>query len=210
MDKGIFISVEGPDGSGKTTIIQMLKEKLEKEGYEIVATREPGGIEIAEQIRQVILDPENTAMDPRTEALLYAAARRQHLTEKVKPALEKGKIVLCDRFVDSSLAYQGYARGLGIDEVYTINQFAIESMMPKLTLYFDVAPEIGLERINKNKGREVNRLDLEKLEFHQMVRQGYQLLAERFSDRIVTIDASKQLEAVYDQAEAKINELLNS
>lgn len=210
MDKGIFISVEGPDGSGKTTIIQMLKEKLKKEGYEIVATREPGGIEIAEQIRQVILDPENTAMDPRTEALLYAAARRQHLTEKVKPALEKGKIVLCDRFVDSSLAYQGYARGLGIDEVYTINQFAIESMMPKLTLYFDVAPEIGLERINKNKGREVNRLDLEKLEFHQMVRQGYQLLAERFSDRIVTIDASKQLEAVYDQAEAKINELLNS
>lgn len=210
MDKGIFISVEGPDGSGKTTIIQMLKEKLEKEGYEIVATREPGGIEIAEQIRQVILDPENTAMDPRTEALLYAAARRQHLTEKVKPALEKGKIVLCDRFVDSSLAYQGYARGLGIDEVYTINQFAIESMMPKLTLYFDVAPEIGLERISKNKGREVNRLDLEKLEFHQMVRQGYQLLAERFSDRIVTIDASKQLEAVYDQAEAKINELLNS
>ncbi|KIY23413.1 MULTISPECIES: dTMP kinase [Mesobacillus] len=210
MDKGIFISVEGPDGSGKTTIIQMLKEKLEKEGYEIVATREPGGIEIAEQIRQVILDPENTAMDPRTEALLYAAARRQHLTEKVKPALEKGKIVLCDRFVDSSLAYQGYARGLGIDEVYTINQFAIESMMPKLTLYFDVAPEIGLERISKNKGREVNRLDLEKLEFHQMVRQGYQLLAERFSDRIVTIDASKQLEAVYHQAEAKINELLNS
>lgn len=209
MDKGIFITVEGPDGSGKTTIIQMLAEKLEKEGYEIVATREPGGIEIAEQIRQVILDPKNTAMDPRTEALLYAAARRQHLAEKVKPALEKGKIVLCDRFVDSSLAYQGHARGLGIDEVYSINQFAIESMMPKMTLYFDVAPEVGLERINKNKGREVNRLDLEKLEFHQKVRKGYTMIAERFPDRIVTIDASRELDAVYEQAEAKIKELLN-
>ncbi len=209
MDKGIFITVEGPDGSGKTTIIQMLAEKLKKEGYEIVATREPGGIEIAEQIRQVILDPENTAMDPRTEALLYAAARRQHLAEKVRPALEKGKIVLCDRFVDSSLAYQGHARELGIDEVYSINQFAIESMMPKMTLYFDVAPEVGLERINKNKGREVNRLDLEKLEFHQKVREGYLMLAERFQDRIVKIDASKELEIVYEQAETKIKELLN-
>jgi dTMP kinase len=209
MDKGIFITVEGPDGSGKTTIIQMLAEKLEKEGYEIVATREPGGIEIAEQIRQVILDPKNTAMDPRTEALLYAAARRQHLAEKVKPALERGKIVLCDRFVDSSLAYQGHARGLGIDEVYSINQFAIESMMPQMTLYFDVAPEVGLERINKNKGREVNRLDLEKLEFHQKVREGYTMIAERFPDRIVTIDASKELGEVYEQAEAKIKEILN-
>ncbi|MCM3125908.1 dTMP kinase [Mesobacillus sp. AQ2] len=208
MDKGIFITVEGPDGSGKTTIIQMLAEKLEKEGYEIVATREPGGIEIAEQIRQVILDPKNTAMDPRTEALLYAAARRQHLAEKVKPALERGKIVLCDRFVDSSLAYQGHARGLGIDEVYSINQFAIESMMPKMTLYFDVAPEVGLERINKNKGREVNRLDLEKLEFHQKVREGYTMIAERFPERIVTIDASKELEEVYVQAEEKIKEIL--
>ncbi|RSD24522.1 dTMP kinase [Mesobacillus subterraneus] len=209
MENGIFITIEGPDGSGKTTIIQMLAANLVNEGFEVVATREPGGIEIAEQIRKVILDPENTAMDPRTEALLYAAARRQHLAEKVKPALEKGKIILCDRFVDSSLAYQGFARGLGIDEVYSINQFAIEDMMPKLTLYFDVAPEVGLERINKNKGREVNRLDLEKLEFHQKVREGYLILSNRFSDRIVQIDASKDLETVYNQAEAKIKELLN-
>ena len=210
MEKGIFITIEGPDGSGKTTILQMLAENLEKEGHAVVATREPGGIEIAEQIRKVILDPENTAMDPRTEALLYAAARRQHLAEKVKPALNAGKVVLCDRFVDSSLAYQGHARGLGIDEVYSINEFAIENMMPAMTLYFDVAPEIGLERINKNKGREVNRLDMEKLEFHQKVREGYMIIAERFSDRIAKIDASKELEAVYKQAEAKIKELLNS
>ncbi|MFT9596244.1 dTMP kinase [Mesobacillus sp.] len=210
MEKGIFITIEGPDGSGKTTILQMLAENLEKEGYAVVATREPGGIDIAEQIRKVILDPENTAMDPRTEALLYAAARRQHLAEKVKPALNAGKVVLCDRFVDSSLAYQGHARGLGIDEVYSINEFAIENMMPAMTLYFDVAPEIGLERINKNKGREVNRLDMEKLEFHQKVREGYMIIAERFPDRIAQIDASKELAAVYKQAEAKIKELLNS
>jgi dTMP kinase len=209
LEKGIFITIEGPDGSGKTTILQMLAENLEKEGHAVVATREPGGIEIAEQIRKVILDPENTAMDPRTEALLYAAARRQHLAEKVKPALKEGKIVLCDRFVDSSLAYQGHARGLGIDEVYSINEFAIENMMPAMTLYFDVAPEIGLERINKNKGREVNRLDMEKLEFHQKVREGYMILAERFSDRIVKVDASKDLDTVYGQAEAQIKEQLN-
>jgi dTMP kinase len=209
MANGIFITIEGPDGSGKTTIIQMLAENLEKEGFEVIATREPGGIEIAEQIRKVILDPDNTAMDSRTEALLYAAARRQHLTEKVRPALEKGKIILCDRFVDSSLAYQGHARGLGIDEVYSINEFAIEDMMPELTLYFDIAPEVGLERINKNKGREVNRLDMEKLDFHQKVREGYMILADRFADRIVKIDASKELEAVYEQAEARIRSLLN-
>jgi dTMP kinase len=209
MANGIFITIEGPDGSGKTTIIQMLAENLEREGFEVIATREPGGIEIAEQIRKVILDPDNTAMDSRTEALLYAAARRQHLAEKVKPALEQGKIILCDRFVDSSLAYQGHARGLGIDEVYSINEFAIEDMMPELTLYFDIAPEVGLERINKNKGREVNRLDMEKLDFHQKVREGYMILADRFADRIVKIDASKELEAVYEQAEARIKSLLN-
>jgi dTMP kinase len=208
MANGIFITIEGPDGAGKTTIINMLAKNLEKDGFEVMATREPGGIDIAEQIRHVILDKKNTAMDPRTEALLYAAARRQHLAEKVKPALEEGKIILCDRFVDSSLAYQGYARGLGIDEVYSINKFAIEEMMPQLTLYFDLDPVVGLERIDKNKGREVNRLDLEKLEFHQKVREGYMILAERFSERIVKIDASAEIDAVYEEAEAKIKELL--
>lgn len=209
MANGIFITIEGPDGSGKTTIINMLAENLAEQGFDVMATREPGGIEIAEQIRKVILDTNNTAMDSRTEALLYAAARRQHLAEKVKPALEAGKIVLCDRFVDSSLAYQGHARGLGIDEVYSINKFAIEDMMPQLTLYFDLAPELGLERINKNKGREVNRLDLENLDFHKKVQEGYMILAERFSERIVKIDASRELEAVYKEAELKIKAQLN-
>lgn len=195
MKNGTFITFEGPDGAGKTTIIQMVAEKLQN----VLATREPGGIDIAEQIRRVILAKENTAMDPRTEALLYAAARRQHLMEKVRPALSEGKIVLCDRFVDSSLAYQGYARGLGIDEVWTINQFAIEQMMPELTIYFDIEPELGLERINKNKRREINRLDLENLEFHQKVRQGYQLLMDRFPKRIVKVDASRSVDEVFKQ-----------
>jgi dTMP kinase len=195
MNKGIFITFEGPDGAGKTTIINMVTEQLEN----VLLTREPGGIDIAEQIRRVILARENTAMDPRTEALLYAAARRQHLIEKVKPALEEGIVVLCDRFVDSSLAYQGHARGLGIDEVLKINQFAIEDMMPDLTIYFDIEPELGLKRINKNKGREVNRLDLENLDFHHKVREGYAILMERFPNRIVKIDASDTLEKVFEK-----------
>lgn len=192
---GLFITFEGPDGAGKTTILGMVAEKLQN----VLVTREPGGIDIAEQIRQVILAKENTAMDPRTEALLYAAARRQHLAERVRPALEEGKLVLCDRFVDSSLAYQGYARGLGIDEVWSINQFAIEEMMPELTIYFDIKPELGLTRINKNKGREVNRLDLENLEFHQRVREGYHILMDRFPNRIVKIDASGAIDEVFEQ-----------
>lgn len=191
----MFITFEGPDGAGKTTIISMVARQYE----DAILTREPGGIDIAEQIRGVILNQENTAMDPRTEALLYAAARRQHLIEKVKPALGEGKVVFCDRFVDSSLAYQGYARGLGIDEVLNINQFAIENMMPDLTIYFDIEPEVGLKRINKNKGREINRLDLENLEFHQKVREGYHHILERFADRIVKIDASGTLEEVFQR-----------
>jgi dTMP kinase len=208
MKKGKFITIEGPEGAGKTTIIDMLASNLAKEGYQVLQTREPGGIEIAEQIRSVILDKNNTKMDPRTEALLYAAARRQHLAEKVKPAMDKGYIILCDRFIDSSLAYQGYARGLGIDEVYSINSFAIEGMMPELTLYFDIEPEAGLDRINQHKGREVNRLDLEKLDFHHKVREGYLKLMELYPERIFKIDASGTLEEVYQQAESKLKEII--
>ena len=147
MSKGLFITFEGGEGSGKTTVIQTVAEQLTKQGYKVLVTREPGGIPIAEKIRGVILDKAHTEMDSRTEALLYAAARRQHLVEKVSPALDTGHIVLCDRFIDSSLAYQGIARGLGIEEVWAINQFAIGEFMPELTLYLDVSPEVGVERI---------------------------------------------------------------
>ena len=192
----MFITLEGPEGSGKTTAVEAAVKKLEEMGYQIVRTREPGGTPIAEQIRNVILDKGNTAMDSRTEALLYAASRRQHLVEKVWPALKEGKIVICDRYLDSSLAYQGGARGLGIDNVLNVNLFATENTWPDLTLLFDIKPEIGLARISANAEREVNRLDLEKLEFHNSVRESFLALAKRFPERYVIIDASQSREEV--------------
>ena len=155
----MFITIEGPEGSGKTTAVYTAVNELEKMGYQIVRTREPGGTPISEQIRNVILDKNNTAMDQRTEALLYAASRRQHLVEKVWPALKEGKIVVCDRYLDSSLAYQGGARGLGVDNILNVNNFATEGTFPDLTLLFDIQPELGLARIAANSNREVNRLD---------------------------------------------------
>ena len=193
---GIFITIEGPEGAGKTTVMKDVAEKLQSEGYEIITTREPGGIRISERIREVILDNDLIEMDGRTEALLYAAARRQHLVEKIVPALTEGKIVLCDRFVDASLAYQGYARGLGIDEVLSINEFAIGNLMPNLTLLFDLDPEIGLSRIAQHDNRELNRLDVESLSFHKLVREGYQEVVKRYPDRIHVIDASRTQEEV--------------
>ena len=192
----MFVTIEGPEGSGKSSVTKEVVKLLEKDGYEVVLTREPGGTPIAEQIRNVILDKDNTKMDPRTEALLYAASRRQHLVEKVWPALKEGKIVICDRYLDSSLAYQGGARGLGIEEILNVNLFATENTWPDLTLLFDIKPEVGLARIASNANREVNRLDLEKLEFHNKVRDTFLALAKRYPDRYVIIDASKSRDEV--------------
>lgn len=194
----LFFSFEGPEGAGKTTIVRMLADYLTEQHVDVVATREPGGIDIAEQIRSVILHPNNNRMDARTEALLYAAARRQHLVEKVIPALKEGKVVLCDRFIDSSLAYQGVARGLGIDDILAINTFAIESWMPTLTIYFDIDPALGLARIRENGLREVNRLDLEELAFHERVRDGYMMLMDRFPNRIKKVDATQSVTKVFE------------
>lgn len=198
---GRFITLEGGEGAGKTTLIASLKQRIAAEtGREIVVTREPGGVPIAEAIRGILLDMRSKEMDPRTEALLYAAARRQHLAEVVLPAVARGAIVLCDRFVDSSLAYQGYARGLGMDEVWAINHFAIEDCMPQLTLYLDLDPAVGLERIAANSAREVNRLDVEGLRFHQLVREGYQEAARQNPTRIVTLDAAQTPEQLAEEA----------
>lgn len=197
---GLFITFEGPEGAGKTTAIETVREALDREEVSSIVTREPGGIAIAERIREVILDPMNTEMDGRTEALLYAAARRQHLIEKVAPALQEGRVVLCDRFIDSSLAYQGYARGIGIQQILAINEFAIEGMMPDLTLLFDLPPEVGLARIAENKEREQNRLDKEKLPFHQLVYDGYRQVAAMYPDRIEIIDASQAAGSVAESA----------
>jgi dTMP kinase len=205
MTRGYFITFEGGEGAGKSTVIKSAERFLIDNGFDVMVTREPGGIDIAEQIRHVILNTNNTAMDPRTEALLYAAARSQHLAEKVIPALEKGQVVLCDRFIDSSLAYQGYARGLGIEEVWSINAFAINGLMPDLTIYLDIDPNLGLSRIEAESSREVNRLDLESLAFHVKVREGYRLLAERFHDRFAVLDAGRSREDVV----AEVCHLLN-
>lgn len=204
-----FITFEGGEGSGKSTVMKDVATRLTKEGYKLVLTREPGGTPIAEEIRNVILDKDNTKMDSRTEALLYAASRRQHLVEKIWPALERGEIVLCDRYLDSSLAYQGGARGLGVDEVLSINMFATEGEYPDLTLLFDLEPEEGLKRIEKNKGREVNRLDLEKLEFHKKVRDNFHALAKKYSTRYIIINASKPLNEVEDEVYKIIKETIS-
>ncbi|MRI68338.1 dTMP kinase [Gracilibacillus thailandensis] len=205
----VFITFEGGEGAGKTTIINRLAQRLTEDGHQVIQTREPGGIPIAERIRDIILDTKNTMMDARTEALLYAAARRQHLVEIVEPALKEGKIVLCDRFVDSSLAYQGAARGLGVEEVFQINQFAIADQMPDLTLFFDIEPEEGLKRINKNVEREQNRLDLESLSFHQKVYEAYQQLLTKFPDRIERIDANFDIIEVEEQSYKKVKAYLS-
>ena len=190
---GIFVTFEGTDGSGKTSVINDLTARLDQMGLQdqYLVTREPGGSHISEAIREIILDQKNTEMDQKTEALLYAASRRQHLVEKILPALAADKLVICDRFVDSSLAYQGAGRAIGVKQVAAINQFATDGLTPDLTFYFDLAPEIGLNRIKKNRQDEVNRLDEEQLSFYQLVRTEYLALADQEPERIKTIDATR-------------------
>ena len=204
----IFVTIEGPEGSGKTTVAKQIVEKLNNEGYKVLYTREPGGVGIAERIRDIILDVNNTNMDSITEAMLYAASRRQHLVEKVIPYMEKGYIVLCDRFIDSSLAYQGHARGLGIDKVYQLNLIATNGLLPDATIYVDVRPEVGLARIKTNN-REQNRLDLEKLSFHDKVYEGYRIVSEMFKERFKVINGEQDREAVFNDTIKVLNELIN-
>lgn len=206
--QGKFITFEGGEGSGKTSAIKAILPHLEERGYKFILTREPGGTPIAEEIRNVILSMKSEGMDGRTEALLYAASRREHLQKKVIPNLNNGVNVLCDRYIDSSLAYQGHARGLGIDDILKINMFATENEWPDLTIFFDIEPEEGLARIAKNENREVNRLDIEKIEFHKSVREGYLELLKRYPNRIKKIDASQPREVVAAECEKYILEVL--
>ena len=204
---GLFITIEGPDGAGKTTVLNELYPRLQMiANSEIVKTREPGGVMIAEKIRQIILNPEHQQMDERTEALLYAAARRQHLVEVILPALNAGKIVICDRFVDSSLTYQGAGRRIGMKEIAQINEFATEGLTPDFTLYLDVVSDTGLRRIHRSRTQEIDRLDLEGLEFHQRVRHAYLKLAEENPVRIHRIDAKASLQEVVDSSFSAIVE----
>lgn len=207
MKKGYFITFEGPDGSGKTTVCNAVYQRLKDMGYDAVHTREPGGIEIAEKIRDIILDPQNVMMDAKTEALLYAASRRQHLVEKVIPSIEAGKVVICERFVDSSLAYQGYGRELGFDEVLSINKFAIGDYFPDMTVYLDVDEKTGLERIKDRAFKD--RLDQESIDFHHRVNEGYQKVIDVFKDRVSIVDASKPLDSVIEDALSRVKELID-
>ncbi len=203
---GIFISMEGPDGAGKTTQIELLKAYLEKKGYEILITREPGGTKISEAIRSIILDRSNLEMDYMTEALLYASARAQLVAEVIKPAISAGKAVISDRFVDSSAVYQGMARGLGVENIYKINEFAIQDMMPQITIHLDLPASVGIMR--KKNQAELDRMELEKAEFHEKVAEGYRQLAKMSPERIYTIDATLPVEEIHKLILAKLEELL--
>lgn len=192
--KGLFISFEGGEGSGKSSVINVVKAKLEADGHKVVITREPGGVSVSEQIRNVILDVDNK-MSKETEALLYAASRTEHLYAKVIPLLEEGYIVLSDRYIDSSLAYQGYARGIGIEKVLEINMFARE-FLPKVTYFFDVRPEVGLARI---QGRDkIDRLDLEAFDFHQKVYDGYKEVCKLYPKRVKSINGERNIEVIIE------------
>lgn len=199
-----FITFEGPEGSGKTTVIQQVAEKLKNE-YNIILTREPGGVKTGEQIREVLL--EGDTMDDRTEALLFAASRREHLVGKVIPALNTGKVVLCDRYIDSSLAYQGYARGIGIEVVKSINEFAINGLYPDITIYLDVSVEVGRERILKNQ-RDQNRLDQEDVKFHEKVVEGYKKIIHNESERFIVINANQSIDKVVNTTYESITKYL--
>ncbi|MDT3960502.1 dTMP kinase [Staphylococcus kloosii] len=189
-----FITFEGPEGSGKTTVLQQVASKLQGE-FDTIVTREPGGVTTGEQIREILL--EGGDMDERTEALLFAASRREHLVGKVIPALDQGKVVLCDRYIDSSLAYQGYARGIGVEEVKAINEFAINGLYPDLTIYLDVSVAVGRQRIVSNL-REQNRLDQEDEAFHEKVVEGYHKVIDSDASRFVVIDANQNIDDVVD------------
>jgi len=209
MKNGFFITFEGPDGSGKSTTLEKVATYFKENNIDYIKTREPGGSNIAQQIRNILLDENNKDISPTTEALLFAASRAQHFDEVIIPALSQNKVVLCDRFIDSSLAYQGYARNLGMKEILSINNFAINDKLPDLTIFFDLEPNLGLERIQASGQREVNRLDLEGLKFHEKVYQGYQEVIKMYPDRFKVIDASQSIEDVCHDVLSIIKEKLN-
>ena len=204
MSNGLFITFEGGDGSGKSTQITKLKEYLEHKGFQVVLTREPGGTPISEAIREIILDSNNTEMSDMTETLLYAAARAQLVEQVIRPAVSRGDVVICDRFVDSSMAYQAYGRGLG-DVVWEINQHAISDCMPDLTILLKLDPETGMHRIS---GRAQDRIELSSSAFHRRVYEGYLALEKRFPDRIKGIDASKDIDEIANEIIGIIEELI--
>ena len=203
LAKGIFISLEGIEGTGKTTQSRLLSEVLIEKGYEVILTHEPGGTAIGDRIREILLHVNHGAMSYMTELLLYNAARAQHISEKILPAIKAGKIVITDRFIDSTVAYQGYGRGIDIQLIKSINNIATEGVKPDLTIIFDLDVETGMKR---NRGiNKIDRLELEDIEFHRKVRDGYLKIANEEPQRIKVIDASTSIEDV----RAKVWEIIS-
>ena len=192
---GMFITLEGPDGSGKTTQAHLVFDWLRHQGQDVLLTREPGGSDIGDQVREVLHDSSNSAMAPQTEFLLYSASRAQHVAQLILPSLKAGRIVISDRYADSSLAYQGYGRGLDLEMLRLITAFATQGLKPDLTLYFDIPAGDGLQR-RLLSGEAWNRMDAEALAFHQRVRTGYLELANAEPDRWKVIDASRSIRDV--------------
>ena len=205
----MFITLEGPEGSGKTTQIRLLAEWLRQQGYQVVLTREPGGTAIGDQIRDVLHDLDNTAMNARTEILLYSASRAQHVAQLIRPSLAAGKIIISDRYADSTLAYQGYGRGLDLEMLETITAFATGDLAPDLTLYLDIVAKEGLQR-RQLGGGEWNRLDAEALEFHQRVRSGYLEMVKQEPERWVVLDAARSVEEVQAEIRAVVQTYLKN
>jgi len=199
----MFITFEGPEGSGKTSQIVLLAEYLREQGYAVVQTREPGGTSIGNQVRTVLHDVDNGEMESVTELLLYSASRAQLVRELVQPALDAGKIILCDRFADSTIAYQGYGRGLDLQELHMLTHFATGGLKPHLTLLLDIDVERGLAR-RQEGGDEMNRLDLEAVSFHQKVRSGYHALVEADADRWIIVDADRSVDVIQEELRKKV------
>lgn len=200
---GKFITVEGLDGSGKTTMIEYIKSYLESFDKRVVITREPGGVDVSEKIRNIIL---NEKIDAKTECLLFAASRREHILNKIIPEIEKGSIVICDRFLDSSIAYQAYGRGLDLENVKNINSYILENITPDITFYFDVDISVGLSRIKNRKDN--NQMDNEKKEFYFNVKKGYDIIAEENKKRIIVINANNDLFTVKKELKEHLDILL--
>lgn len=205
MNNGLFITMEGPDGAGKSTQLEFIRNFLLSRGIDALFTREPGGTPISEKIRRIILDKKNTEMAPMTEALLYAAARAQHVEQVIRPTLKRGKTVVCDRYVDSSIAYQGYGRHLG-EGVSIINDYAIGGCIPDITFLLKISPEVAKNRI---KSEDQDRLEREADAFHLDVYEGYLALEQKYPDRIVGIDASGDIETISREIGTYLDRLLN-
>lgn len=206
MSKKLFITFEGIEGSGKSVQVGLLASKLREQGFDIVVTREPGGTRIGEEIRAITHNPENVDLTAAAEAYLMAASRAQHVREIIRPALNEGKIVISDRYLDSSLAYQGYGRGLGVKEILNLNKLAIEDIRPDITILLDLPPKIGFERRNNTK--KIDRLDLQQQDFYERVRRGYLKLAKKEKERFVIIDANKTIEEIRKLVWQKVSSLI--